>query len=228
MKEYVLAAMMLVLSVSAGFSETERTISTTGVGTVEAVPDMATISMGVTHESVEAAAAMAATSEGVGAILARLVDAGVDSRDIQTSNISLQPVWSRRTNDANTPPRITGFVASNTLTIRVRDLAILGGVLDAVVRDGANMFNGLSFGLQDPEPVMAEARALAVRNAMEKAKEIADAAGIGLGAVQSLSEQGGMRPQMMDMAAARMADVPVAAGEVGISAQVSAVFAIAD
>lgn len=216
-------------AVSATSAEVQRVISVTGRGSVEMVPDMATISIGVQEQAQEAAEAMSAASRAVAAILTRLDAAGIAPRDVQTDNLSLQPVWSRSSTN-NRDPRIIGFVARNTLTIRVRDLDILGATLDAVVQDGANTFNGLNFSVQDPEPAIARARAAAVKDAIARATQLADAAGVQLGPVQSISEQGGVvRPQMMEMAAARMAsDVPVAQGEVSLATQVNMVFVIAE
>lgn len=218
---------VLLLIVSAAAAEDARIITTSGQGSVETVPDMATIRLGVTHEDANASAAMAATSEGVDAILRRLSDAGIAPRDMQTNNISLQPVWPNRSSNNSNPPKITGFVASNSLTVRVREIEALGGILDLVVSDGANTFNGLSFGLQEPKPAQDAARAEAVRDAIDRAQQLADAAGVTLGPIQSISEQGRMgRPQMMEMAASRQMDAPVAAGELTVTAQVGIVFSI--
>lgn len=225
--KYVLGTLLAIsLAASAAVAEETRVITTTGQGVVEAVPDMATLRMGVTHQATEAAAAMAATSQGVTAVLSRLQEAGIAVRDMQTDQLSLQPVWS----DYNaTPRKITGFLATNTLTVRVRDLDTLGTMLDLVIGDGANSFNGLSFGLQDPKPAQDAARAAAVTDAMDRAQQLAAAAGVTLGPVRSISEQSGFaRPQMMEMAAARSSDVPIASGELAVTAQVNMVFTIAD
>ena len=228
----LLAACLVVSSLMQPLwaDEAQRVITTTGNGIVEAIPDMATISLGVTNEAREAGAALQATSDTVREILTRLEAAGIAPRDVQTNNLSLQPLWVRPNNNSNTPPRITGFVARNSLSVRVRDLEKLGGVLDQVVQDGANTFNGLRFSVDDPEPLMADARAAAVKDAINRAEQLARAAGVTLGPIQSISEHGGRaQPVMMEMASARMAsDVPVAAGEVSLSAQVSIVFAIAE
>ncbi|MCB1313635.1 MAG: SIMPL domain-containing protein [Sedimentitalea sp.] len=205
-----------------------RQITVTGEGRVEAAPDMATISLGVTHENEQAKLAMEATSDAVARILERIAAMGVAPRDMQTRALSLSPVWSERTASDGNRARITGFVASNTVMVRVRDLASLGRILDAVIEDGANDFNGLQFDVQNPEPLMDEARRAAVADAMARAALLAEAAGVTLGPVQSISEQGGMRPMgaMMDMAM-RESGVPIAAGEVSVEAMVSMVFAIA-
>ncbi|MEO1733453.1 MAG: SIMPL domain-containing protein, partial [Pseudomonadota bacterium] len=127
--------------------------------------------------------------------------------------------------------RITGFQASNTLIVRIRDLGGLGAMMDAVLQDGANDFRGLSFGMADPGPHVDAARSDAVADAMRKAQLMAAAAGLRLGPVLSISEGGSgqPRPMMMEMAAARASDaMPVAPGEVSLSATVSMVFALKD
>ncbi|MEP2640534.1 SIMPL domain-containing protein [Roseobacter sp.] len=219
-------ALALTMIAGLAVAQDTRGITTTGVGSVDSLPDMATIRLGVTHQAADAARAMAATSEGVRAVLDRLQAAGVAPRDMQTDQLALQPVWS----NSNTVPRqITGFQARNTLTVRVRDMNALGGVLDLVVQGGANTFSGLSFGLQDPKPAQDAARAAAVEDAIDRARQLADAAGVSLGPVQSISEHGGgARPQMMEMTARSVSDIPVAAGELTVSAQVTIVFAIVE
>ncbi len=230
MKQILAMALIWLGLVTGAWAQEDRLISTTGTGAIEAAPDMATITLGVTQEARLATEAMDAASAAARAVLTRVEQAGIAPRDVQTSDVSLQPVWSRDSVSNNTTPRVTGYVARNTLSIRVRDLDTLGAILDAVVQDGANTFNGLRFSLQDPEPVIAEARAAAVRDARARAEQLAEAAGVTLGAVRSISESGGrVRPEMMEMAAARVAaDVPIAAGELSMTAQVSMVFEIAE
>ncbi|MBW4707791.1 SIMPL domain-containing protein [Roseobacter sp. YSTF-M11] len=229
MRQVLSVLMVMICCAGAASADQLRVISTTGHGAVEAAPDMATLRLGVTHEARQAADAMTATSQGVGAVLSRLTEAGVAARDMQTDSVSLQPVWSGRGSTSTAPPKITGFVASNSLTVRVRDLDTLGGILDLVVSDGANTFNGLSFGLQEPKPAADAARAEAVRDAIDRAQQLAEAAGLALGPIQSITESGAMpRPQMMEMAAARQMDAPIAAGELTVEAQVHIVFAIED
>lgn len=229
MKKLIVAVVLALGVAPAVWADVERVITTTGQGVIEAVPDMATLELGVTHQARLAGDALRLTSDAVDGILAQLNDAGVAPRDMQTQGVSLQPVWNRRNADTETP-RITGFVARNTLTIRVRDLDALGRILDQVVQDGANTFNGLRFSVQNPAPAIAAAREEAVKDAIAKAEQFAKAAGVVLGPVQSISESGGGgRPVMMEMSSARIAsDVPVAAGEVSLTARVSMVFEILD
>ena len=115
-----------------------RQIIVNGEGEVTAAPDMATITLGVTHRADEAKAAMDTTSDNVTAILERLAALGVAESDMQTRNLTLNPVWSDNGRTDLEQNVITGFVASNTIYVRVRDLESLGPLLDAVIEDGAN------------------------------------------------------------------------------------------
>ncbi|MBE1282559.1 MAG: DUF541 domain-containing protein [Rhodobacteraceae bacterium] len=209
--------------------ETPRLITVSGQGQVDAVPDMATITLGVTHEHAEAGQAMDAVSLAMTEMLSRLKALGLEDRQIQTTQITLNPLWANRNHDSNSAPRITGFVASNAVSVNVLDLDHLGRVMDAVLTGGANDFNGLRFGLQEPEPLMSQARAKAVDDAIRKARELATAAGIELGDVMSITEHGGGRvtPVHAEMSA-RAASVPVAAGEMAVTVGVNMVFEIED
>ncbi|WP_245513755.1 SIMPL domain-containing protein [Antarcticimicrobium luteum] len=208
--------------------EPARRLTVTGEGRVEAAPDMATITLGVTHEAKEAGAAMRATSEAVAKVLDRLAGMGIAPRDLQTRDLSLSPLWSDPPAGADRRRRITGFAASNAVSVRVRDLAGLGAILDAVIADGANDFNGLRFDVQEPAPLMDEARRRAVDDAMARAALLAGAAGVTLGPVLSIDDQGGSRPMPMAEMAMRASPgaMPVAAGELSVTANVSMVFAI--
>lgn len=204
-------------------------LTVSGEGRVDSVPDLATITMGVTNQAKNANDAMTATSTAVRAILDQLAADGIAPRDLQTRDLSLQPVWNNRNSNTQLDPEIVGFQASNTVIVRVRDLDALGGILDRVIQSGANTFQGLSFGLQDPAPVIEAAQRAAVVDARRKAELFAEAAGLKLGAVLQLSEAGGgsypMPVARMEMSSA---PVPVAQGEVSTSASVNMVFVISE
>lgn len=208
-------------------AETLRQIAVSGTGNVETAPDMAVIRIGVTHQDEVAEEAMQQTSDALAAMLERLAGLGVEARDVQTSGLSLGPVWRDRP-DQQGQPVPWGFEASNIVTVRLRDMDNVGTVLDALVTDGANRLDGISFGLQETEAALDEARRKAVEDARRKAALYAEAAGVSLGAVVSLTETGGgqPRPMMMEMAAMRADSVPVAGGEIGISASVQMVFTL--
>jgi len=206
-----------------------RVITVVGEGRVEAVPDMAVVTLGVTYEARAADEAMEQASASVAKMMDRFTTLGIAARDVQTSRFSLDPVWVNRNSSTGERPEISGFTASNAVTVRVRDMASLGGILDAAIADGANNFNGLQFTLQDPKPLQDEARRRATADAMDRAAQLAKAAGVTLGPVQSVSEMGGgAQPVRMEMAAMRDGGAPIAAGEVSLSASVSMVFEILD
>ena len=223
----LVAVLCLALTLAAPLSAEEPgRLSVTGEGRVERVPDMATLSLGVTHEADSAVEAMAEVSDDMAAVLDRLRAAGLAERDLQTADLSVSPVWSGY--DSGERRRITGFRASNMLTVRMRGLDALGKTLDAALGDGANDFQGLSFGLQEPGPAEDAARRAAVADAIRKAALYAEAAGLSLGPVVSISEGGAQMPPQFRMEAAKAASggVPVAPGEISVSASVTMVFAI--
>ncbi|WP_233417147.1 SIMPL domain-containing protein [Halovulum marinum] len=209
-------------------------IQVTGEGEVAAAPDMAQVQIGVTTESGTAAAALDANSEATAAVLARLAEQGVAEADMQTGNLSLYPRRDdRRSQNGGglDEPPIVGFVANHTVSVTIRQLDSLGGVLDAVVSDGANTLGGLSFGLQDPAEALDAARREAVADAMRKAELYAEAAGVVLGPVRAISEpvmQDGPMPMMAMEADMMRGAVPVAEGEVKVTATVTMSFAIGE
>ena len=224
-------ALLTVFAAGPGQAQTQPqaapTLSVSGEGRVDLPPDMATVSLGVTTDGDTAAAALAANNDAQAKVLAALTAAGVEARDVQTSGLNLNPIWDN-VSRLDGRQRIRGYTASNTVTIRVRKLDDLGALLDAVVTTGANQLNGLSFGLADPRPAMDEARRRAVADAIARAKLYADAAGVTLGPIVTLAEGGGYQePQPMyrrDMAMELA--VPIAGGEVGVTATVQITFAI--
>lgn len=204
-----------------------RTITVTGEGRVSVAPDMAVLRLGVSREARKASDAMRAASQAATAVLAQVEQAGIAPRDVQTSNVSLSPRWEHA---QNTAPRVIGYVASNDLTLRVRDLDSLGALMDAVVSDGANQMNGLSFSVAEPRPLQDQARQAAVLDARAKAELLAEAAGVTLGQVMTISENGGARPPVAMARGAMMesAAVPIAAGELDVNINVTVIFAIAE
>ncbi|WP_299911108.1 SIMPL domain-containing protein [uncultured Paracoccus sp.] len=207
-------------------------ISVTGEGQALGQPDMATINLGVTTQAETAAAAMTANSEQQTAVIAALTGSGVEERDIQTSGLNLTPMmdYSRE----GQPPRVTGYQAQNMVTVRVRDLAGLGGTLDGLVTAGANEINGITFGRDNSDEMQDEARRDAVADAQHRAEVIAEAAGLTLGPVLTMRDvvysQGGPEPMMMRQAmdAGAAKAVPVQGGELTMMAQVEMQFALRD
>ena len=216
----VVAALLWPL---AAVAEGSGTLTVTGMATVNAVPDQATLSLGVTTTGETAAAAMAANNDAASAVIARLIAAKVADRDMQTTGLSLNPNWVM--NADGTEQVIQGYIASSTLTVRIAALETAGLVLDAAVTDGANTLNGLTFGLANPRPIEDDARKAAVADALARAQVLALAAGETLGPIVSITEGGGgQQPMPMLFKAAADSAVPLAAGEVGVSAEVTIVW----
>lgn len=190
------------------------------------VPDVATLSTGVVTQAVDANSALRANAEAMSKVMAAVKAAGIAERDVQTTGISIYPQYRYAENQA---PAITGYQASNTVSVKVRDMARLGKVLDALVANGANQVNGPSFEIDEPEAAYDEARVAAIKKAQARAKLYADALGLRVRRVVSISEGGGYTPPMpgpvmMKAAAMEMADTPVSPGESSLSAQVNVVF----
>ena len=190
------------------------------------VPDVASLSTGVVTQAADANAALKANSAEMAKVVAAIRAAGIAERDVQTSGISIQPQY-RYAEDQ--PPVITGYQASNTVNVKVRDIARLGDVLDALVASGANQVNGPSFEIDKPEAVYDEARQSALKLAQARAGMYAESLGLRVRRIVSISEGGGFQPpvpmmvkaQAMD---ARMESAPVAPGETTLSANLDVVF----
>lgn len=216
------AMMAMVLSGPAAWAEEAGMISVSGLGRVDAAPDLATINVGVSTQAKTAREALSQNTERLAKVLAELKAAGVAERDLQTSGLSLGPVFDY---SVRGEPRVTGYQVSNMLTVRVRVLESLGTVLDQTVSDGANEFRGLTFALAEPGPAMDAARVAAVKDARRKAEMMAEAAGVTLGKVRRISEQvAHVQPMMMmraDAPAMEASSVPIAEGEVSYSVTVN-------
>lgn len=198
--------------------ERQATISLQGEGTASAAPDIAILTSGVVTEDKEAGAALKANTEAMTKVIATFRDAGIEERDIATSNFSVQPryVYPQRNDGSQEAPRITGYEVRNNVTVKVRDLSKLGGVLDAAVSGGSNMVENLALEVAEPDALLDEARKKAVEDARRKAELYAQAAGVKLGRVMAISESGALpppRPYAMRAEMAKAADVPIAGGE---------------
>lgn len=230
MRPTFLAAALLgmALALPAAAQDTQRQISVTGSAEVEAVPDLATVTAGVETQAKTAAEALAMNSTAMTAVFAALDAAKIERRDFQTSQLNLNPVFETAP-DANPGgmPQVTGYQASNMVTVKVRDVARLGPVIDAVTTSGANRLYGVGFEVSDPQAALDSAREKAIADARTKAELFAKVAGVKLGSVLSLSEGGGMGGPVPMFAKADMAAAPpVAAGTVTLSATVQLVVAI--
>lgn len=189
-------------------------------------PDIATLSTGVVTQAADANAAMRANSAQMEKVMAAVRAAGVAPRDIQTSGINLNPQYRYAENQ---PPVITGYQASNTVSVKVRDLAKLGDAIDALVAGGANQINGPSFGIDEPDAVYDEARREALAKARKRADMYAESLGLRVRRIVSISDGAGFdlpQPVMRSRAVAMdaVAAPPVSPGESTLSATLEVVF----
>jgi hypothetical protein len=202
-------------------------LDVSATGKTSRVPDIATIRAGVVTQSATAAQALADNAKRMTGVLAALKAAGIQPRDIATSNVSLQPQYRYENNQ---PPAITGYQASNTVSIRFRDVARSGAILDVLVGQGANQIDGPSLSLDQPDAALDEARTDAVKRARSRAELYARAAGLSVVRILSISEGGemaGPQPPVIYMTRAKVQDsaaTSISAGETDVTATVSVRF----
>jgi uncharacterized protein len=191
------------------------------------VPDVASMSSGVVTQAADANSALRANAEEMNKMMAAVKAAGIAERDVQTSGINIYPQYHYVENQ---PPKITGYQASNTVTLKVRDISKLGKVLDALVASGANQVNGPNFEIDEPEAAYDEARRNALKKAQERAEMYAKTLGLRVRRIVSIDEGGGYQPpvpvRMMAMKSSAMEamDTPVSPGESTLTANLNVVF----
>lgn len=205
-------------------------------GTTTRTPDMATYTAGVTTQGTTASEALAANSSRMTQVVAALKKAGIADKDIQTSNLNLNPVYAqpKRLPDGSyvdEPQRIIGYQANNTVSVRQRKLDAMGKVIDALVNAGANQVNGPSFALSQPDAAQDEARVDAMKAARARAELYARASGLRVLRILSINESGSWTPQPVMFVRKEVADVappapppPVAAGELELNVTVTVQF----
>jgi uncharacterized protein len=199
-------------------------ISVTGEATVSVPPDLAEVEAGVTSDAKTAREASETNNATMGKLLLALKAAGIDARDIQTSRLSLQPQNApNRTGSA----AITGYRASNRVTVRLRDVSKVAGTIDMLVGAGANDIGGINFMVSQASKLLDDARTQAVADARRKAEIYARAAGVTLGAPLNISEGGSPGPMpFRKMMGGMAAATPVAQGEETLSVTVNVSWAI--
>jgi len=228
----LLAALVLALVLLAGCGEASttpagaaaNTVTASGTGTTQAVPDTAEMSFGVTTMSSNAKSALDDASKIAAQIASALKKLGIADKDIQTQDVSVYP----QTVDQDGKQVITGYQASLSVRVKVRDIAKLGEIISAANAAGANAISGPTFFVDDPAPARAKAIDEAVADSRKSAEAMAKAAGKSVGAVLSMSSSDvGLVPGPMystsDMAGAAK-DVPIEPGQLDISANVVVVF----
>ncbi|MCD7099412.1 SIMPL domain-containing protein [Stenotrophomonas sp. MMGLT7] len=188
------------------------------------VPDVASLSAGVVTQAADGNTAMRQNAEQMSRVMAAIKAAGIADKDVQTSGVNLNPQYKYGDGEA---PQITGYQASNTVRLKVRDITRLGKVLDALAAQGANQINGPSFEIDQPEPLYDQARLDALKKAQARAETYAKSLGLRVRRIVNISEGGGsgVRPVMMAMSRAKAEmDTPVAPGESTVSVNLDVTF----
>ncbi|HEX7594375.1 MAG TPA: SIMPL domain-containing protein [Anaerolineae bacterium] len=216
-------------SLQASTSDSFSGVSVTGTGKVGVKPNIATSSIGIEVTATTLADATSQANAKMAAVIDKIKSFGVADKDIQTVNYNVQPITEQPKPNGGTP-RITGYNINNQVSVTVRKIDDLGKILDAAVAAGANNIYGVSFSIDDPTPYQQQARAAAVKDAMDKASQLAKAGGVTLGKIVWISE-GSIEPRPVLRAAAAPslgggAAVPVETGQLEIAVSVDMRFAL--
>jgi uncharacterized protein YggE len=232
---YAVLIVMALAALSACDRETvimpdsdDNRIYVTGSATIITSPDIAIAQLGVQTFNKELEPAVDENNTRTDAIIATLRAQGVDEKDMKTSSFNIYP--QREYRDNENIYEIVGYQVNNTLSVTLRDLDSVGKSLQMAITAGANNISGISFTLDDPEPVRNEARTKAIEDARQRAESMAEAAGVELGSVLNITETSSpgviiSRDASYDETAIK-SDVPVQPGELELTVQVSMTFAI--
>jgi uncharacterized protein YggE len=205
-----------------------RTITVNGSGKVTLSPNMANISIGVQTENENASKAVSANNTQAQKVITALKNAGIPAEKIRTTDFSIYP---RQEYNQDGEVERTTYVVNNTVYITVNDLTKVGGILDTAVQAGANNISGIQFDVTDRSEANKQALQAAVQNAHSRAEIIAEAAEVGLGAVQSIQSfiSGGEAVMYRNVMAqpAAPAEVPISPGQMDITVEVTVVYEIA-
>jgi uncharacterized protein len=216
----------LVAPTAAQQSPSERpaNIVVAGEGTVSVAPDLAEVTAGVTTKAKTAKEAADANSKLMSAVIAAILDAGIAKKDIQTSQFSVQPVY---TTQGNTEPKLTGFSASNQVAVTIRQIDKVGEIADRLVSAGATNIGSLTFLHSDTSKLLDQARESAVADARRKAELYARASGVTLGRVVLINENSTYLPFAKTVRYAAVAAAPIAPGEDTLRVDITVGFEIA-
>ncbi|MEJ9077639.1 SIMPL domain-containing protein [Gordonia malaquae] len=208
-------------------TDVERTVTVVGHGAAQTVPDVMHVDLGVECHAYSVGVSLQDAGAAVADLIATLTDAGVPSRDIQTSHLSVQPRYGDH--GPNGAP-IIGYTSSHTMTVVLRDLERVPTVLAAAARAGgdAARIQNVSFAISDDTGLAAAARDAAFADAVSRAEQYAMLAGARLGAVQSVTEEPASDVRPLYSARAMAAPMPIQAGSSSVTASVTVVFYLDD
>lgn len=227
----VLVASMLVLAAGLAGSialaqpspapaENGNTVSVSGSAQVALKPDIAYVTLGVLSADSDFKKAGAANDTAMAKVLSAVKAQGVEDKDIQTVNYSINPRYSA---DGKT---ITGYEVNNSVRVKVRSLDKLGAVLSDATTAGANSAYGLSFDVEDREAAYNQALTMAIKDAKQRAETLAKSAGTTLGTVLSVSESGGYTPYPIFVTWDKAAASPMSPGSLNVTASVNVTYAL--
>ena len=211
---FLLLALLLLAPLAA--SAADHLVTVTGEATVSVAPDTSIIRIGVTSQGKTAREASEANAKQMTSVLAAIKSAGIADKDVQTSQLSLQPQYDPNKGGA---AHLLGFQVTNQVTVKIHDIDNLPGVLDRAIAAGANEMSGIEFVVSEQSKLLDEARSEAIADAHRKAEIYARAAGAKVGHVVAISEASTPAAPVA-MQALRASAVPVAPGEQTLRAQV--------
>ncbi|MFL6844201.1 MAG: SIMPL domain-containing protein [Allosphingosinicella sp.] len=233
MRNLILGALLALAPLAPAAAQVQSTAVLDGTrldvvasGEVSRVPDTARITAGVVTTAPSATAALAQNAAQMASVRAALKRAGIADRDIQTSSINLYPDY-RQDQQGGGTPQIIGYRASNEVSVKFRDIANTGKILDALVAEGANQINGPMLGIDKPDEALDEARTKALSAARARAELYARALGMRVGKILSISEAGGNYAQplpMMRMRAEAAQATSIDPGEQSVSVSLAVSF----
>ena len=226
----IVSACQPAVAVTQSGQPTGRTLSVAGSGDSFLAPDIAYIYIGVHTEKLTAAEAVEENNSQTQALIEAIRDFGIDAKDIRTTNFS---IWPMDQFDPATG-RPTGektYAVDNTVYVTVRELDKLGDFLDTAVAAGANTVNSVQFDVADKDAALQEARVAAIKDAESQAKELAEAAGLSLGQVQSINFVSNQYPIFDGKgggggAAAEAAAVPIQPGQLTFTVTVNVTYEV--
>ncbi len=229
MKSLLAAVATALLFAMPAFAQDPQvaTLAASGNGAVEVTPDIAVVTLGVTSRAGTASAALAQNSTELTNALAAIRAGGVADKDIATSDFSIYPVTEQQDGQQTRPPKIIGYEVSNTVRVTIRDIASSGSLLDHVVSAGANRVSGIRFDVADRTSAEDEALKAAIADARKQAALMAEAAGVKLVRILSVSANSGGGPMPVFARAAAAPPVPVMPGQQSITANASITYEIA-
>ena len=223
----ILIAFLLLLQQPVLVQPGPPVLIVSGSSSVMAAPDQATVRLGIVRQAPVAQTAQEQANTAAQEILNAVQRTGVPANQIQTARLVLSPIYAPRGPDSRDAPRIVAYNATNSISIRLTNLSIVGAVIDAGLKAGANQLEGVFFGLRNDLPSRQQALKQAVEEARSKAETIADALRVNLAEVLEVSEGGvsivdRVEPLMMSRAmAAAVPETPVSPGQIEVRANVA-------